>query len=369
MNKNLLLVTSVLSGGLILGITAFTPAASSPDNTPPIARSATGATTLPIPAPAIRAAATKGLSLLEKSGYLFTMRSTLKCAGCHHNSLTSMAAAIARKKDIPVTDSFTRYRIEATERSLTNACNPNLISEFLNINFPTSYFLLSLEADGYKPNFSTDIAVDYLISQALPDGRFITETGRIPLQTGEIHLTAFAIRAIQLYASAARAERVQQLVAKTRQWLEQTHPDQQQELTFKLLGLQWCGGAPDEKKRTAATLLAMQNPDGGWSQTPVFRSDAYATGQSLYALYESGMLRPEDPAYQKGIAWLLKTQDADGAWVVASRSFPIQPYFNSDFPPYDENQFISASASNWAVMALLNALPDSTPPPPAPPTP
>ncbi len=346
MNKSLLLVTSVLSGGIVLGITAFTPTASYPNFGNPT------------PAPTIRAAAAKGLALLEKSGYLFTMRSKVKCAGCHHNSLTSMAAAIARIKDVPVSDSFTKYRIEATERSLTNACNPNLIGDFLYINFPTSYFLLSLHADGYKPDFTTDVAVDYLMSQSLPDGRFITETGRIPLQTGDIHLTAFAIRAIQLYASPARSEQVKKMVAKTREWLEQTHPDQQQELTFKLLGLQWCDGAPDEKKRTATTLLAMQNPDGGWSQTPAFSSDAYATGQTLYALYESGTLRPEDPAYQKGIAWLLKTQDADGAWVVASRSFPIQPYFNSDFPPYDENQFISAAASNWSVMALLNALPD-----------
>jgi hypothetical protein len=353
MKKNLFWVTSALAAGILLAITAFTPASS---YTEP------ATATLPIPTPAIRAAAAKGLSLLEKSGYLFTIRSREKCAGCHHNSLTSMAAAIAQKKGVPVTDSFTKYRIEATERSLTNACNPNLIGEFLSINFPTSYFLLSLHADGYKPDFSTDIAVDYLMSQALADGRFITETGRIPLQTGDIHLTAFAIRAIQLYASPSKTEQVKQLVAKTRIWLEASHPDQQQELTFKLLGLQWCDGASEEKKKTAATLLAMQNPDGGWSQTPAFHSDAYATGQTLYALSESATLRPEDPAYQKGIAWLLKTQDSDGAWVVASRSFPIQPYFTSDFPPYDENQFISASASNWAVMALLNALPDTSNP-------
>ena len=342
MNRKLLLTAASLVGITFL-LGAFTPGS--------------GPSPL-IPTPTIRTAAAKGLTLLEKSGYIFTMRSTLKCAGCHHTSLTSMAAAIARKKGVPVTDSFTTHRIRATERSLTGACNPNLITEFLTINFPSSYFLVSLHADGYKPNFTTDIAVDLLLHQALPDGHFLAETGRVPLQIGNIHLTAFAIRAIQLYASPAKTGEVQQLVAKTRKWLENTRPAEQQELAFKLLGLSWTDGSDEEKRRTSAILLSMQNSDGGWSQLPTLRSDAYASGQALYALFESGMLQPEDAAYQKGIAFLLRTQDTDGAWVVASRSFPIQPYFNSDFPPYDEDQYISASASNWATMALLNALPD-----------
>ncbi|MEO8821377.1 MAG: hypothetical protein ABI267_03760, partial [Ginsengibacter sp.] len=90
------------------------------------------------------------------------------------------------------------------------------------------------------------------------------------------------------------------------------------------------------------------------------KSDAYATGQTLYALYESGMEQPDDAVYQKGLNYLLKTQDENGAWFIATRSFPIQPFVDSNFPPYDDNQFISAAGSNWAVMALLNALPDKT---------
>jgi Prenyltransferase and squalene oxidase repeat len=312
----------------------------------------------------IRAAAAKGLALLEQSGYQFTTRSAAKCASCHHNSLTSMAAAIARQKAVPVIDSFTRHRIVATERSLKAACNLNLINSFLVVNFAQPYFLIALNADRFEPNFTTDITVDYLISQALPDGRFQAETGRIPLEAGDIHLTAIAIRAIQLYASPAKTQKVAQLVAKTRTWLETTHPDQQQELAFKLLGLQWCGSSAEEKTKVSAAILGMQNADGGWAQLPTLGSDAYATGQNLYALFESGTLKPEDPAYQKALAYLLKTQDADGAWIVTTRAYPIQPFFNSDFPPYDENQFISATASNWSVMALLNALPDTRPPSP-----
>jgi hypothetical protein len=90
------------------------------------------------------------------------------------------------------------------------------------------------------------------------------------------------------------------------------------------------------------------------------KSDAYATGQALYALFESRMVKSGDESFQNGINYLLKTQDKSGAWLVETRSYPIQPFFNSDFPPHYENQFISAAATNWAILAIMDALPDKS---------
>jgi hypothetical protein len=54
------------------------------------------------------------------------------------------------------------------------------------------------------------------------------------------------------------------------------------------------------------------------------------------------------------VQFLLNSQLADGSWYVKTRTFPVQPYFDSDFP-HEKDQFISAAATNWAVMALAPA--------------
>jgi len=100
--------------------------------------------------------------------------------------------------------------------------------------------------------------------------------------------------------------------------------------------------------------LAEQHADGGWSQLDSLPTDAYASGQALYALNQSGELDVADPAYQKGIAFLLRTQETDGSWHVKTRTFPFVPYIDSGFP-HKGDQFISAAGSNWATIALLLA--------------
>jgi hypothetical protein len=93
-----------------------------------------------------------------------------------------------------------------------------------------------------------------------------------------------------------------------------------------------------------------QHADGGWSDNSYLESTSYATGEALAALHEAG-IPLTDANWQRGVQFLLKTQNMDGSWYVKSRSFPAQPYFDDGFP-HGIDQWISASGTNWAVIAL-----------------
>ena len=61
---------------------------------------------------------------------------------------------------------------------------------------------------------------------------------------------------------------------------------------MRLLGFSWAAFTSGTVRDAASELLATQRGDGGWAQLDTLGSDAYATGQAVYALHEAGQLRP-----------------------------------------------------------------------------
>ncbi len=58
--------------------------------------------------------------------------------------------------------------------------------------------------------------------------------------------------------------------------------------------------------------------------------------------------------YQRGVRFLLRTQEADGSWFVNKRAIPLNNYFDTGFP-HGQSQYASFNATCWATMALLPA--------------
>ena len=135
-----------------------------------------------------------------------------------------------------------------------------------------------------------------------------------------------------------------------------SQPIDTEDRVFRLWGLKYAAASREEIKAAAKQLLATQRTNGGWAQIDELASDAYATGSALVALHEAGGLATNDPAYRRGVAFLVHSQKDDGTWFVASRSQPFQLYFESGFP-YGKDQFIAVAASGWAAAALALALP------------
>ena len=174
------------------------------------------------------------------------------------------------------------------------------------------------------------------------------------MNAGDFQAAALAIYAMKHYTPAGGEATSEQSIARAVAWLERAKPETTQDRAFHALALAWADDKSPSARTAARALITMQRSDGGWSQLPGLPSDAYATGQALYALFIAGKLSVTDPVYQKGIDYLLRTQAADGTWHVNSRAIWLQPYFESGFP-YGRDQFISTAGTAWASMALAAA--------------
>jgi ankyrin repeat protein len=307
----------------------------------------------PKPAASARAAVERSLPLLQRADVAFLKKAG--CVSCHHNSLTAITVSAARKAGIPVDEQAARNQrkdigayIEVwRERALQGQGIPGDSNTVNNL-------LTGLAAEEYPPDLATDAMARYLKNDQLPDGRWRLTGNRPPLESSEIEITAVAMRALQTYAPKARRSEYEKAVWRAADWLRTARPRTTTDRAFQLLGLIWAGDNKDALQKAARELLAEQRADGGWGQLSSLASDAYATGQALVALRESGAIAITDPACKRGVEYLLSTQLEDGSWYVRSRAIPFQPYFESGFP-HGHDQWISVAATNWATTALVRA--------------
>jgi len=137
---------------------------------------------------------------------------------------------------------------------------------------------------------------------------------------------------------------------KTLAWLSETRPTETtQAITLRLL-LDVRRGTPEKQLQIGIDrLLARQNSDSGWRQTNEMPSDAYATGQALYALSFTGV-KSDREVIRRVVSFLVATQRDDGAWPMASRGHPGEE-------PYVYLVPITYFGSAWATLGLARSVP------------
>jgi dienelactone hydrolase len=303
----------------------------------------------PSPAPSPRAAVERSIPLLQAADVTFMKKSG--CVSCHNNSLTSMAVSIARSHGVRVDEEIAQSQVDAVGRYLESWRNRVSLGSGIPGDHDTiSYLLLGLSAEGFGATPATETMARFLVRMQRPDGRWPINAERPPIESSDIEVTAVSLRALQVYAPKGETASSSAIKAGGA-WLAHAQPRSTEDRAFLLLGLGWTHAPKATIQKTARALLAEQRPDGGWSQLPSLASDAYATGQALVALEQSGSIEPTAPAYRRGVEFLLKSQFADGSWIVHTRALPIQPYFESGFP-HRRDQFISNAATGWATIAL-----------------
>jgi len=285
----------------------------------------------------------KALALLEKQSHNFIRIGG--CNSCHNQFLPSAAVGLARERGIAAKEIALLSR-EMREVSADRAMDLNVVA----VN-SIGYEAFDLGMNHAPKDEYTDAVARYLLAMQAPNGSWRTTNVRPPLTSDDIQTTAFAIYGLRHYAPETEKAAAERAIARAAEWLGTTHPVTTQERAFHLLGLSWANANASSIERSAKVLAAAQRADGGWNQLPSMGSDAYATGQALYALYIGTKTAAASAVYQKGVKYLLRTQAADGSWHVKTRSIPLQPYFESGYP-YAHDQWISAAGSAWASMAL-----------------
>jgi ankyrin repeat protein len=320
----------------------------------------------------IRSPATRAVGMIQHGSTGFS--NATQCFSCHAHALPMLALQTAREHGIAVDEAAAS---QVAAKGFLFA--PNFTSIDYAVQDPMiidpalgdGWALVAAHAAGVKPNLVTAAYARRIATWQRPDGHWPTADDRPPQSYSLFTATAVALYAMHLYMPAQLSQETRDRSARAWLWLLSTEPRSTEDSTFRLFGLYWGGGAADECKRAAQGLLALQRPNGGWGELPHMPPDAYSTGEALVALNEAGGVAITDPAWQKGLRYLLSTQEADGSWHVHTRMLSpasvSPPSIDSGFP-YGHDQFLSTSATCWAAMALMLDLPKITKPPtPQPP--
>jgi ankyrin repeat protein len=283
-----------------------------------------------------------------------------RCYTCHSNAVPAEAAALARRKGIPVPEDLARKNVDDILAVLRPGAGPAMQGRQNapgGVALTVGYGLMALAAERYAPDTVTASHVHWTLATQMPDGSWLGNGGnRPPIEFSTVSHTAIALRGLVLYPILGRTPEIDRALERARTWLLAADAPTAEERAMRLMGLVWTKAPAAAVKSATQDIVRQQAASGGWSQLPALEPDAYATGLSLVALHEAGM-RVSDEAYRKGIRFLLTTQYPDGSWLVRTRAFPVQPYFESGFP-FDRHQWVSAAGTGWAAQAIALTLPD-----------
>ena len=299
----------------------------------------------------IDAAVKKSIALIEHSGSVY--RRERQCFSCHHQALPVIALTEVRSRGFAINEDEYRQQLERTATHLKSGHQAYLAGKGQGGRGDTAgYALWTLQAGEWPADEITTAVASYLLGKdaAQPYWNPPTTT-RQPTAGSQFTSTAVAVYSLQTFGDEKQADAIDARLSKTRNWIQKSRVKSNEDQVFRLLALEQLRTDSDDLRKFAQELLDQQRADGGWAQLPERDSDAYATGTALVALHRSGVVSITDPAYQRGVGYLLENQKDDGSWHVVTRAKPIQQYFESGFP-HGKDQFISMAATCWSTMAL-----------------
>jgi len=306
-----------------------------------------------------RISLSKSVARLLEVAPTFREKTPAGCISCHHNAMPALAAAAARRKGIDLDEGRARKNVDDMLTFFkTNAPRMMLGDPAVGGEAITAgYVQMALAAEGQPLDTVTATITHWLIARQMPDGKWLGNgVNRPPSEYSTISHTALAAGGLKAFSLPGLQNEITERLRRAQRWLLAAEPKSAEERAMRLMGLVWTDAPRDRVTAAVREIRERQESGGGWSQFGRTPPDAYATGQSLYALHIAGVAATDD-VYRKGVAFLLGTQYPDGTWLVKTHSFPVQRYFESGFP-FGPHQWISTAGTSWATLAIAQTLPD-----------
>jgi hypothetical protein len=274
------------------------------------------------------------------------------CVSCHHASLVIWAMHEAKQRghtvDEPVLAELTKWVAESGDGKFAQ---PRPASAPKALNPKALWFALALGADP-KPDAISLRGMELLLNTVKSDQ---TENGswsswpdtRPPIfGRSDESMTALATLAV-LPAAASGDASARTVRDKGIRWLARTKTDEDpQSIAMRLVLWKRLGRLAEEWEPLVRLIEERQHADGGWSQTSDMASDAWATGQALYALAHAGV-PSDEPVISRAHTFLIRTQRGDGSWPMTSR--PVKPGGEGSKSLIP----ITGAGSAWAVLGLV----------------
>jgi squalene-hopene/tetraprenyl-beta-curcumene cyclase len=302
------------------------------------------------PAPNVKGTIDRGLAFLATDR--LSLAEKKQCVECHHAPFTIWALNEGKSRGYAVDE---KALADLTAKAVTRdfpakaaAQAPKRVQP--DANEAPLLLALGLEAgnaraaqDGLKKMLTS------VLADQGDDGSWKLSREARPIGSSPETLTALALLALSAPNAPDLGKGGKAAREKGLAWLRAAHADDEpQAAALRLILWRRLGLPASEWQPLAASLRAAQNADGGWGQTAKAKSDAYATGQALYALAEA-RVQPGDEGVRKAQAFLAKTQRPDGAWPMTSRAIL------GNGKPAKNMEPITHAGSAWAVLGLAHS--------------
>ena len=284
---------------------------------------ATGTTTAGDPR--TRAAAQHGIDWLARSTAAWGKQN--RCFGCHVQAVTLEGLAVGKHHQYDVPEKEFAAIVDGMLHLPGGARSPEGFSHPGYKATPRTFGGIAFARyDQYiDGNVRDDLyrVAKQLLAYQSDDGAVHGDHQSYPVTTGVLQATYQAMQTWrQVYARSADEKwlpplrKAEGYISHAAKGFGDLQTVYLQDVNYALLGLVAAGAGPTEPlpAKLVRHLLKSQQEDGGWGFNGA--SDAFATGQTVYALRMAGA-SDGAKSVSRGTTWLVAHQQHDGSWGAA----------------------------------------------------